>query len=289
MELQNIRCVHCSNPTVVREVQNGENQGKRYVKCGNPKEPGCHKFFKWENQIQLSSDDVVCCSCGDVAIKQVVKKEGRNKGRVFYQCGKLKAFQCKFWKWEEQLEKGGEKNLEETSQEKPEEKKELENFQDVNIGAKNEEGKMQEEEDSYKLEVQESTDNEHTENIEEKAQIVVKEVMCKCDLIAVKQVVKKEGKNKGKIFFHCGNRGKRCSFWRWGTKQEQEQEKLHDREQELEEKQEQKLKNELEQEENKNGVDEVNPAQETKTTKRGKKRGSSEAEISTTRNKKKSI
>ena len=149
---------------------------------------------------------------------------------------------------------------------------------------------MQEEKDSYKLEVEESTDNEHTENIEEKTQIVDKElqeVMCKCDLIAVKQVVKKEGKNKGKIFFHCGNRGKRCSFWRWGTKQEQEQEKLHDREQELEEKQEQKLKNELE--ENKNGVDEINPAQETKTTKRGKKRGSSEAEISTTRNKKKSI
>ena len=115
--------------------------------------------------------------------------------------------------------------------------------------------------------------------------MVVKEVMCKCDLIAVKQVVKKEGKNKGKIFFHCGNGGKRCSFWRWGTKQEQEQEKLHD----LELKQEQELKNELEQEENKNGVDKVKPAQETKTTKRGKKRGSSEAEISMTRNKKKSI
>ena len=50
-------------------------------------------------------------------------------------------------------------------------------------------------------------------------------VKCKCDDEAVKQVVKKEGKNKGRIFFHCGNRGKKCSFWRWGTKEEQEKEK----------------------------------------------------------------
>ena len=95
--------------------------------------------------------------CEDLAVKEVVKKEGKNKGRVFYHCGKLKAFQCKFWEW------------------KPEKK----------------EG------------------------------VVSLSVNCKCDVEAKREVVKKDGKNKGRVFYHCGKpKADNCKFWQWGKKEE---------------------------------------------------------------------
>ena len=105
-----------------------------------------------------SGDNKVLCDCGDVAVKEVVKKEGKNKGRVFFHCGKLKAFQCKFWQW------------------KPEE----------------------------------------TEKING-----ANEVKCKCGEAAKREVVKKEGKNRGRVFYHCGKaKADNCKFWQWGKKEE---------------------------------------------------------------------
>ena len=37
-------------------------------------------------------------------INSMIKKNAC-LGRVFFQCGKLKAFQCKFWKWEDDIQK----------------------------------------------------------------------------------------------------------------------------------------------------------------------------------------
>ena len=124
-------------------------------------------------------------------------------GRVFYQCGKLKAFQCKFWKWEDDIPK---KRATEMSANKNVDKSAT-TSEDIELMTNK---------------VPEATVEKEAEDDEKKQHDDV--VKCKCDEMAVKQVVKKEGKNKGRIFFHCGNRGKRCSFWRWGTKQEQQKE-----------------------------------------------------------------
>ena len=110
--------------------------------------------------IQVGAEgDAILCLCKDLAVKEVVKKEGKNKGRVFYHCGKLKAFQCKFWEWEP-------------------------------------------------VKVDES---------------VSSGMKCKCDVEAKREVVKKEGKNKGRVFYHCSKpKADNCKFWQWGKKEEWE-------------------------------------------------------------------
>ena len=107
-----------------------------------------------------AESSAILCECQDMAVKEVVRKEGKNQGRVFYHCGKLKAFQCKFWEWEAVKEEGGE-----------------------SCGVK-----------------------------------------CKCGIDAKREVVKKEGKNKGRVFYHCSKpKADNCKFWQWGKKEEWEQ------------------------------------------------------------------
>ena len=107
-----------------------------------------------------AESNAILCECKDMAVKEVVRKEGKNQGRGFYHCGKLKAFQCKFWEWEAVKEEGGESSG----------------------------------------------------------------VKCKCGIDAKREVVKKEGKNKGRVFYHCSRpKADNCKFWQWGKKEEWEQ------------------------------------------------------------------
>lgn len=136
------RCgLEAKRETVKKE---GKNLGRAFYHCGQPKGGNC-KFWKWAEQIETengqrgeaeagtegnavkseaSMDDKVMCKCEDVAKREVVKKEGKNKGRVFYHCGKKKGDNCKFWKWEEVLkqQRGKRKSKESTETEAKKEK-----------------------------------------------------------------------------------------------------------------------------------------------------------------------
>merc|ERR1711892_1230116 len=96
-----LKCFHCGKKAADRIVQTeGANKDRKYFKWSNPMKPECTKFFKWVEQLQDGAEgDAVLCLCEDLAVKEVVKKEGKNKGRVFYHCGKPKADNCKFWEW----------------------------------------------------------------------------------------------------------------------------------------------------------------------------------------------
>merc|ERR1712179_798945 len=48
------------------------------------------------------SDSPILCKCNNEARRLTVKKEGKNQGKVFYQCTKF-AGKCGFFKWEEDL------------------------------------------------------------------------------------------------------------------------------------------------------------------------------------------
>merc|ERR1712080_253424 len=113
-----------------------------------------------------TEEDPVNCKCGDLAKREVVKKEGKNKDRVFYHCSKPKDSNCKYWKWEDQIE-------------------------------------------GRKVKAKESGDKNGAEEEDDK-------VLCGCGEEAKKETVKKEGKNLGKVFYHCGKKKPdNCKFWKW--------------------------------------------------------------------------
>merc|ERR1719228_2410169 len=111
----------------------GKNQGRAFYQC--TKWQGKCGFHQWEDELKKNapknntkdksesdkdsegSDDSdgsesdsdsqkILCKCGEETRKLTVKKEGKNQGRVFYQCTKFKG-KCGFFKWDDELKKNG--------------------------------------------------------------------------------------------------------------------------------------------------------------------------------------
>ncbi|XP_056143925.1 DNA topoisomerase 3-alpha [Lampris incognitus] len=120
---------NCSQEAVLLTVRkDGPNQGRQFYKC----DAGNCNFFLWANPpsqqwpMQPSTStssqaprlsvglgnipergktvggrhlNEMKCYCMEVAVMRTVQKEGPNKGRTFYACGKPRDQQCNFFKW----------------------------------------------------------------------------------------------------------------------------------------------------------------------------------------------
>lgn len=84
--------------TVVRKP--GRNQGRPFYMCarpaGVPNDPeGRCDYFQWGDV----ANNGKMCECEQLARLAPVKKEGKNKGRLFYSCARKKGKSCKFFQW----------------------------------------------------------------------------------------------------------------------------------------------------------------------------------------------
>ncbi|CAE7101189.1 unnamed protein product [Rhizoctonia solani] len=119
----------------------------------------------------------VVCQCGEPAGERTVMKEGPNKGRKFFTCGKERT--CDFFEWFDGPSKPSEGGFSGSIQ-KPR----------PTIPAKR------------KL-------NQSTQPPDDSRR-------CNCKLTAVQRTVQKDGPNKGRTFWTCPNSEKaRCGFFEW--------------------------------------------------------------------------
>lgn len=121
---------NCGQDAVLLTVRkDGPNQGRQFYKCS----AGNCNFFLWSDQPSQQGAPVlppargpplqapqasqsswyssassrnnsgnvgqVMCNCNEVAVTRTVQKDGPNKGRTFYTCGKPREQQCRFFQW----------------------------------------------------------------------------------------------------------------------------------------------------------------------------------------------
>lgn len=117
---------NCGQDAVLLTVRkDGPNQGRQFYKCN----AGNCNFFLWADQpsqqgvpqirgpplqapqashpprsslgFRNISSNVgqVMCNCNEAAVTRTVQKDGPNKGRMFYTCGKPRDQQCGFFQW----------------------------------------------------------------------------------------------------------------------------------------------------------------------------------------------
>lgn len=86
--------------------------GRKFYKC----ESNTCEFFLWAPSADVPSNQNVPsgsgtqnirCDCGLPAVSRIVQKEGPNKGKSFYGCGKGDFnSRCKFFKWASDVDAG---------------------------------------------------------------------------------------------------------------------------------------------------------------------------------------
>ncbi|XP_075888394.1 DNA topoisomerase 3-alpha isoform X2 [Nelusetta ayraudi] len=119
---------NCGQDAVLLTVRkDGPNQGRQFYKCG----AGSCNFFLWSDQpsqqgalqqargpplqapqasqppryssagSRSNSSNVgqVTCNCSEAAVTRTVQKDGPNKGRTFFTCGRPREQQCGFFQW----------------------------------------------------------------------------------------------------------------------------------------------------------------------------------------------
>ncbi|XP_059220855.1 DNA topoisomerase 3-alpha [Stomoxys calcitrans] len=122
-----------------------------------------------------------CSGCHTAAKELSVKKDGPNKGRIFYVCSKSNP--CKFFQWADEIN-ADQNELPSTSANKY-----------APSRASNEERRGG-------WGSTETADSAATLN-------------CNCNKPANSLTVRKEGPNKGRGFYACANREKSCGFFQW--------------------------------------------------------------------------
>lgn len=107
-DTHSVRCQHNLVAKDFTVSKDGPNKGRVFFKCPkNDKNEQC-KFYAWADELAAGGGGggaapaaaVKCKQHGIPAVAREVKKEGANKGRMFYKCGKPEqADQCDFFEW----------------------------------------------------------------------------------------------------------------------------------------------------------------------------------------------
>merc|ERR1719300_285776 len=124
-----------------------------------------------------SQSDTPNCNCGNKAIQRTVQKDGPNKGREFFVCGKPRDEQCNFFQWSDQPNNNPppQANNFNQSQSYPPRQN------NYNHGG----GDGQ-------------------------------EINCNCGQPSARRTVQKDGANKGRDFFCCSKpRDEQCGYFQW--------------------------------------------------------------------------
>ncbi|XP_032669264.1 DNA topoisomerase 3-alpha isoform X2 [Odontomachus brunneus] len=135
----------------------------------------------------IDSNTEIMCNCHETAIQLTVRKEGPNKGRLFYKCAKPQGNGCDFFLWAS--------NSEESQM--------SDHFNRLT-------GRSNRSAESI------GHSSRVTSNVDWGNSALSNDVMCQCNQPARKLTVHKEGPNKGRQFYGCSksmNSG--CNFFKW--------------------------------------------------------------------------
>lgn len=95
-------CPEHNLPCVEREAQRGDNQGRLFYVCSLPQPEQC-QFFMWMDDANRDlSTTPKCTGHSEPCAERTVRKEGVNKGRLFYSCPRPQADSCGFFEWKDE-------------------------------------------------------------------------------------------------------------------------------------------------------------------------------------------
>jgi DNA topoisomerase-3 len=170
------------------------------------KETPEQEFIKQQKKIGL------ICHCGLETVLREVKKDGPNKGKMFYTCYKSYDDKCNYFMWKDEPENKINKQIQTNET----------NTNKTNTNT-NETNTNTDENSTNTNETNTNTD-ENSSNTDEPIPMSEKEIkqqqklglMCNCKLPSVSREVKKDGPNKGKIFYTCSRYfDDKCKYFVW--------------------------------------------------------------------------
>jgi len=148
------------------------------------------EFIKQQKKIGLM------CNCELETVLREVKKDGLNKGKMFYTCCKSYDDKCNYFMWKDESDK------------KRGHIQKVESNEELKSDETNEELKTNEETKTNEV------DEIHDEKYYKQQQKLG--LMCYCKLPSVSREVKKDGANKGKIFYTCSRyHDDKCKYFVW--------------------------------------------------------------------------
>ncbi|KAK7791153.1 hypothetical protein R5R35_013322 [Gryllus longicercus] len=127
-----------------------------------------------------SADNAIVCSCNENALLLTVRKEGPNKGRQFYKCGRST---CNFFQWAEESTNNVQENLQNS----------FSTHNNVNAWQP----------------------QHQTGSVPGAANSYDNDVRCRCGGPGKRLMVQKEGPNKGRPFYTCPKSVDKCQFFMW--------------------------------------------------------------------------
>lgn len=131
----------------------------------------------------IPDNNAVVCACGNNAAHRTVFKEGPNQGRKFYACARLNGQQCDFFMWDDS-----------------------DHADNSTVASQQTSRQFSTPENSRNSGRQSQSFSSATPG----------DVVCKCQIPAVKLTVQKDGVNKGRQFFTCSKqRNSQCGFFQW--------------------------------------------------------------------------
>ncbi|KAM7352037.1 topoisomerase 3-alpha [Cochliomyia hominivorax] len=155
--------------------------------------------FSWGSSSRVDTQEtnvnVKCTGCHQPAKELSVKKDGPNKGRIFYVCPKTNS--CKFFQWADEIEEVANKSITHNNTST------ASSFNTSRTTAASSSSSWS----SRELNI---PDNREAIN-------------CNCHKPANSLTVRKEGPNKGREFYACANRDKSCGFFQWADETENTQ------------------------------------------------------------------
>ncbi len=144
------------------------------------------EYIKQQKKIGLM------CHCGLETVLREVKKDGPNKEKLFYTCSKSYEEKCNYFMWKDESDKKRGVN--------------------VNVNIKSIQSTVMK--DPELCEERKESTEEHDEKYYKQQQKMG--LMCYCKLPSVSREVKKDGANKGKIFYTCSRYfDDKCKYFVW--------------------------------------------------------------------------
>jgi hypothetical protein len=178
--------IHFNRKKIKHEIIRESNKKQEEEQNQEQEEtPHDEEFIKQQKKIGLM------CHCGLETVLREVKKDGLNKGKMFYTCCKSYDDKCNYFMWKDESDK------------KRGHIQKVESNEELKSDETNEE-----------TETNEEVDEIHDEKYYKQQQKLG--LMCYCKLPSVSREVKKDGANKGKIFYTCSRYyDDKCKYFVW--------------------------------------------------------------------------
>ncbi|XP_023306069.2 DNA topoisomerase 3-alpha [Lucilia cuprina] len=157
--------------------------------------------------------NVKCTGCHQPAKELSVKKDGPNKGRMFFVCAKS-GNPCKFFQWADEIEQQNHSSNAQTSTSSTSNwgssansRTSISTDNNSNWGSSSSSNRI-------------NTTSTNWGSRDADIPVSKEQVNCNCNKPASSLTVRKEGPNKGRDFYACANRDKSCGFFQWADQTE---------------------------------------------------------------------